>query len=326
MLARASRIFRSCGGTWQRVQIRRWFASKEPTKDYYKILEVSPTASDEDIKTAFKKLTKQHHPDVNEGKTSERYKEVLDAYHVLSNAQRKSEYDGIANSTAPGSSNKPRPQPDDPLSKWMREKYQQASGHPTDSDGSSNTNPRSGNQARQKKQAEADYSDDASTGFRVMEGLLVVSLFVGIAMYVHRVRQLKLERSGGKFSQEEEDEYVEAVMTKQVRLSELDCKHLSFDELEMLDRSSNYVLPLEYKKLVQDYRKMYKIPSPQEQADDLRQDQAERRLKKQAQDEVNRKVLSARKEEYDANSFPDFNYKQKFESSSTDGSDKKGPA
>lgn len=66
-------------------------------KDYYKILNVSKDASQEDIKKAFRKLARKYHPDLNPGdKTSEeKFKEINEAYAVLSDPQKRSEYDNV---------------------------------------------------------------------------------------------------------------------------------------------------------------------------------------------------------------------------------------
>jgi len=63
--------------------------------DYYKILEVSRTASADQIKSAYRKLAKKYHPDRNPNdKTAEdKFKEVREAYDVLSNAQKRQAYD-----------------------------------------------------------------------------------------------------------------------------------------------------------------------------------------------------------------------------------------
>ncbi len=65
------------------------------TKDYYKILNVSKDASQDDIKKAFRKLARKYHPDLNPGdKTSEeKFKEINEAYAILSDPQKRSEYD-----------------------------------------------------------------------------------------------------------------------------------------------------------------------------------------------------------------------------------------
>ncbi len=64
-------------------------------KDYYKTLEVSQTASKEEIKKAFKRLAKKYHPDINKGdkKSEERFKEVSEAYEVLGRADERKKYD-----------------------------------------------------------------------------------------------------------------------------------------------------------------------------------------------------------------------------------------
>ncbi len=64
-------------------------------RDYYEVLEIGREASDTDIKKAYRKLAKQYHPDVNpEDKSAEaKFKEVNEAYEVLSDPQKKARYD-----------------------------------------------------------------------------------------------------------------------------------------------------------------------------------------------------------------------------------------
>lgn len=63
-------------------------------KDYYEVLGVSKTASDEEIKRAFRKLAKQYHPDVNkEPGAEEKFKEIGEAYSVLSDPEKRRQYD-----------------------------------------------------------------------------------------------------------------------------------------------------------------------------------------------------------------------------------------
>ncbi len=61
-------------------------------KDYYQILGVNKTADKEEIKKAFRKLAHKYHPDKKTG-DEEKFKEVNEAYQVLSNDQKRSEYD-----------------------------------------------------------------------------------------------------------------------------------------------------------------------------------------------------------------------------------------
>ncbi len=63
-------------------------------KDYYEILGVDKNASDKDIKMAFRRLAKQYHPDVNkEAGAEEKFKEVQEAYAVLSDENKRKQYD-----------------------------------------------------------------------------------------------------------------------------------------------------------------------------------------------------------------------------------------
>ncbi len=64
-------------------------------KDYYKTLGVKKNASADEIKKAYRKLARKHHPDVNKGdKTSEdRFKDINEAYEVLSDEEKRSKYD-----------------------------------------------------------------------------------------------------------------------------------------------------------------------------------------------------------------------------------------
>ncbi len=61
-------------------------------KDYYKILGVGKTATEEEIKKAYRKLAHQHHPD-KQGGDEGKFKEVNEAYQVLSNKEKRAQYD-----------------------------------------------------------------------------------------------------------------------------------------------------------------------------------------------------------------------------------------
>jgi molecular chaperone DnaJ len=66
-------------------------------KDFYKILGVAKDASDADIKKAYRKLARQHHPDTNAGDTNseKKFKDISEAYSVLSDPDERQQYDAI---------------------------------------------------------------------------------------------------------------------------------------------------------------------------------------------------------------------------------------
>src|SRR5437764_582257 len=68
---------------------REWFE-----KDYYKVLGVPETATDKEIRRAYRKLAKEHHPDSNPGH-EERFKEISAAYDVLSDDEKRKAYDEV---------------------------------------------------------------------------------------------------------------------------------------------------------------------------------------------------------------------------------------
>lgn len=63
-------------------------------KDYYKIMGVSKDASEQDIKTAYRRLARKYHPDISkEPQAEERFKEMGEAYEVLKDPTKRTEYD-----------------------------------------------------------------------------------------------------------------------------------------------------------------------------------------------------------------------------------------
>ena len=64
-------------------------------RDYYEVLEITKSASAEEIKKAFRKKAMQYHPDRNPGdkEAEEKFKEINEAYEVLSDPQKKDRYD-----------------------------------------------------------------------------------------------------------------------------------------------------------------------------------------------------------------------------------------
>jgi len=83
-------------------------------RDYYEVLGLPRSADDRDMKRAYRRLARRHHPDVNPGdKGAEaRFKDVTEAYEILSDPQKRAEYDQLGHRTAAG----PGPGPGGPFS------------------------------------------------------------------------------------------------------------------------------------------------------------------------------------------------------------------
>ena len=71
--------------------------------DYYDVLGVDRTASSEEIRKAFRDLARRHHPDVSKESDAEaRFKQINEAYEVLGDSEKRSNYDQFGHS-GPGS-------------------------------------------------------------------------------------------------------------------------------------------------------------------------------------------------------------------------------
>ena len=76
-------------------------------RDYYEVLGISKSATDSEIKKAYRKLAIKFHPDKNPGdkNAEEKFKEVAEAYEVLSNPEKKKQYDTFGHTDNIGSDN-----------------------------------------------------------------------------------------------------------------------------------------------------------------------------------------------------------------------------
>ena len=80
------------------------------SKDYYKILGVDKKADDKEIKSAFRKLARKYHPDVNKSPdASAKFKDINEAYEVLSDKEKRQRYDMLGSSWQDGASFTPPP-------------------------------------------------------------------------------------------------------------------------------------------------------------------------------------------------------------------------
>jgi molecular chaperone DnaJ len=72
-------------------------------RDYYEVLGISRTATEQDIKRAYRSMARKYHPDINKDPGAEdMFKEVNEAYEVLSDGDRRAAYDRFGHAAAAG--------------------------------------------------------------------------------------------------------------------------------------------------------------------------------------------------------------------------------
>lgn len=65
----------------------------EPRPDYYEILQISPSAEPDTVHRVYRLLAQRFHPDNQESGNERRFRELTDAYQVISDPERRAEYD-----------------------------------------------------------------------------------------------------------------------------------------------------------------------------------------------------------------------------------------
>src|SRR6188472_79703 len=79
-------------------------------KDYYKILGVNKTASQDDIKHAYRRLARKYHPDVSKEANAEaKFKDLQEAYEVLKDPEKRAAYDQLGSQWKEGQQFRPPP-------------------------------------------------------------------------------------------------------------------------------------------------------------------------------------------------------------------------
>ena len=99
-------------------------------KDYYKVLGVAKSATQKEIKAAYRKLARKHHPDFNPGKkdSEARFKEINEAYEVLGDTEKRRRYDELGANWDDFRGRGPAPGPGWPGGGGVRVEYEDVGG------------------------------------------------------------------------------------------------------------------------------------------------------------------------------------------------------
>ena len=121
MQSRSSETFSDCSGKWRPAKFaiagilshlgrkthRRGYLHQKAHRlaDYYEVLGVSRNANEREIKSSFRKLARQFHPDINkEPGAQEKFQEIAKAYGVLSDAEKRDQYNRFGEGAVPSTS------------------------------------------------------------------------------------------------------------------------------------------------------------------------------------------------------------------------------
>jgi len=119
-------------------------------KDYYKTLNISNSATDEEIKKAYKQLAKKHHPD-SDGGSEEKFKEIQEAYEVLKDKIKRDKYDSMYRNQNSFNKNTYQNQ---------SSSYSYSAGHSNTGNSSSNSNTQNNtNTNQQQSYQQKQYND-----------------------------------------------------------------------------------------------------------------------------------------------------------------------
>ena len=228
------------------LQYKSLYQFSTKVSDPYKTLQISRTNNQKDIKNAFYAQTKQYHPDKNPD-FKQKYKQIIDAYELLQNLDRKAVIDKELDKEMTEETKK-----QDPLTRWLYKDY----NYVEKNDGTQ-IPPHILKQSRKKPKNKAKTFDEQIVQLRRFDRMIILFGIVGLYFWIDRIKYLPKSR---KFSQEEEDEMVRMVEAKRkakVKMSEAACARYSIEELSNMEKRGEVILPYGTMKTVNDFRDVY---------------------------------------------------------------------